>query len=184
MSVASTWSNWIDIATVVLSLGAVATAYFSWKLGEKSLAAQEKHSRLSLRPIPYVALADYESFLRVKFVNDGAGPYIIKSIQVARGNEFKSDLISWMNSPPDGLFWSVFTSNFQDRGVLPNNEVILLELQGDENDPTFVTFRDECRLRLSQLRVILEYTDIYGDAFPKQFRNLDWFARDKGTRRK
>ena len=181
MSEASTWSSWVDLATVVLSVCAVATAYFSWKLSEKSLAAQEKHNRLSLRPIPYIALADYEHLLRVKCVNDGAGPYIIKSVQVARGNDVRSDVISWMESPPDGIFWSSFTSNFLNRGVLPNNEVILLELEGDPKQPDFVKFRDDCRLGLSKLRIILEYTDIYEDTFPKHFRALDWFARKKST---
>ena len=178
------WSNVIDVATIVLSLGAVATAYFSWRIGKESLVAQERHNRRSLRPIPYIALADYEHYLRVNLVNDGAGPYIVKSLKVEKDNICKNDVISWMDSPPDDIFWSNFTSQFFDRGVLPNNHITLLELRGDPSDSQFVEFRDKCRLSLSKLRVTLKYTDIYDEALPEIIREFDWFARDKGTRRK
>lgn len=179
----SNWSVIVDVATILTGLGATATAYFSWKLSQKALQIQERHNRLTLRPIPFLAFADYEETLRVKFRNEGAGPYIVKSLRVCRGNECKKDLIAWMDTPPEGIYWYGFTSIFEGRAVLPNNELILLELRGNIDSPNFARFRDSCRDKLSSLRVLLEYTDIYGSTFELYLRSLDWFARDKGTRK-
>ena len=164
-------------------VGATLTALFSWRLGKKALELQDEHNKMTLKPIPAVALADYEGQLRVKFVNDGAGPFIIKSVQVCRFNEMKNDLISWMPEPPGDLYWSNFTSFFEKRAFLPNNEIILLDLQGDPDDSDFAEFRDRCRILLGKMRVILEYTDLYGKTYPKYLRELDWFERNKGTRK-
>ena len=183
VATSTAWAAILDIATILTGVGATVTAFYSLRLSGKALSVQDNHNKLSLKPIPYVAMADYEHFIRVKFVNDGAGPFIIKSIQVCLNNDVYSDLISWMPYPPDGISWTSFTSNFKERALLPNNDIILLELTGDPTNTVFCAFRDVCREKLSLLRIILEYTDIYGQTFPKYHHELAWFGRDKGTRK-
>jgi hypothetical protein len=180
---ASWWSSIIDIATLLTGAGATLTAYFSWKISRRALTVQDHHNRLTQRPYPFLALADYEEKLRVKFVNDGSGPFIIKRVRVCRGNECKNDLLAWMEAPPEGIFWKSYTSMFEGRALLPNNEIILLELEGKPSDINFVQFRDQCRERLRHLRVLLEYTDSYGQKYDLYTRDLEWFGRDKGTRK-
>ena len=178
----SWFSTAADLASAMTGVVALWVAYKSIKISSKSLEIQERHNQLTLKPIPFVSLADYEDMIRVKFTNDGAGPFIIKRVSVCLGNDSKNDLISWMDSPPEGIFWSSFTSLFQERALLPNNDIILLELNGDSGDRNFIKFRDDCRRKMSRLRIILEYTDIYNCKFKPYHRSLDWFARDKGTR--
>lgn len=176
-------SLYVDIATIVTGIAATVTAFVSLHLSRKALVVQETHNKLSMRPIPFLALADYENTLRVRFLNDGAGPFIVIKVEVFSGSICKNDLISWMDTPPKGLHWSNFTSLLKGRAVLPNNELFLLELKGDDQDPNFANFRDQCRDLLANLTVKLTYTDSYNTNFPTYERSLDWFAREKGTRK-
>src|SRR5690349_8246791 len=62
------------IASAVAAIVAVKIAHRSVELSDKTLTAQETHNRLSVKPIPFVALADYPHMLRVKIANYGSGP--------------------------------------------------------------------------------------------------------------
>jgi hypothetical protein len=170
------------IASAIAAVIAVRVAYRSVELSDKALAAQEKHNRLALKPIPFVALADFEHQLRIKVVNDGAGPLVVRKITVSNDFGQKADVISWMPPLPPGLCWSSFSILRAGRAILPNNGVILLQLDGDPGDEAFVVFRNVCRRVLAGLTVQVEYTDIYEGDFEAFERSMDWFARTKGTR--
>ena len=174
----------VDFATLVTGVGAVLTAYYSWQLSKKALAIQDKHNKLSLTPYPFVTFSDYEDRIGVKFINDGNGAFLVKRIWVCRGNDVKSDILSWMPKPPQGLSWTDFTSAFEGRALRPESELILLSLKGDPDDYNFMAFRDICRHRLSKLTVYLEYTDLYKQSYPIYSRSLKWFSRDHGTYKK
>ena len=180
-----------DLASAVTAAVALWIAYRSIRLNsrsvetqERSLAAQEQHNRLSVKPVPFLAMADYEHLIRAKVINNGAGPLMVKSVRVIGAGKSETDVISWMPALPEGIFWTSFTSLLEDRGVLPGHELILINLEGDPDDPRFATFRDQCRHVLSELHVFVEYTDIYGTMFEPYQRKMNWFARDKGTRSK
>lgn len=173
------WPLVADFATVFVGIGALLTAYWSFKLSTNALDTQTRHNRLTQQPYPYLAVGDYEERLFVKFVNDGVGPFIIKSVQVCMANECKNDLISWMEPPPEGIAWVDFVSTFVGRALRPGSEIVLLALEGNPGESDFIEFRDDCRRRLSRLTVHLDYTDSYEHEYPTYHRVLEWFGRDK-----
>ena len=144
----------------------------------RGLALQQRHNELSVLPVPFIALADYENLLRVKIRNDGLGPLIVKGLKFHNKNqngEF-SDLVSYMPTLPSSLSWSNFSSGYI-RSIRPGDELILLELQEDSFSLDFAAFRDACRQRLKFMQVELDYTDVYGLQFVAATRDLEWSGR-------
>ena len=105
-------------------------------------------------------------------------PLIVKKFTASDGKCEKSDILSWMQKPPDEMCWSDFHSDFYNLCISPNQEVIIIELEGDENDQKFSSFRDEVRRCLSELTLTVEYRDIYNREMPLAKRNLKWFSRN------
>jgi hypothetical protein len=166
-----------SLANVAVAFLALVIAVISIFVSRAALRGQLHHNKLSVRPIPFIACADYTNCLRVKVTNNGVGPLVLKGISVSDGKTSKADLISWMPSLPPRLKWSNFTSAFSGRAFAPGEELILVELCGVETDADFTEFRHKCRRRLKNLTVTVEYTDVYGDTFDPCTRLLDWFDR-------
>jgi hypothetical protein len=163
------------VANVIIATVAVLIATLSIMVSWKALGHQVRHNKLSARPIPFLSLANYQDRLRVRIVNDGIGPLIIKRLTISDGDRSETDLISWMPALPAGRSWSTFMSRLENRSILPGTDLILLQLDGDVADETFAKFRDETRRVLQRLEGTIEYTDIYGDDFAPYLRKMDWF---------
>ena len=164
-----------DSANAVIALVAVLVATLSIIVSWRALRHQVRHNKLSARPIPFLSLSNFQNQLRVRIVNDGIGPLIVKRVTISDGSRSEADVIAWMPRPPAGIAWSTYTRRLEDRSILPGTHLTLLQLDGDLSDAAFVDFRDECRRVLQTLEGVIEYTDIYGDAFPPYARKLDWF---------
>lgn len=169
------------VASAVIALAALIVSGVSLYIGLRALALQRKHNVLSVKPLPEVSKADFENLLIVKINNNGPGPLIIKSVAVKDGSHTKESLIEWMPSLPTGMFWETFTERLNDRSVPPGGEIIVLQLGGDQSDTAFQEVRDDCRVALSRLKVLVEYTDIYGSNMPAYEKSLDWFGRHVAT---
>jgi hypothetical protein len=167
------------VANVLVAALALMVAGTSIICSIKSFSVQKKHNKLSVKPIPFIAVADYENAIWVKLVNNGSGPLIVNSTRVDGLDQSTESLIKQMPKLPLGLAWTSFTSGMKNRSVLPGNELFFIHLVGDPNDCVFATFRNECRLVISELTITIEYTDIYSDPFEPCSRELKWFARKK-----
>jgi hypothetical protein len=170
------------VANVVVAAIALFVAAISIFLSWHTLLIQKRHNRLSVRPLPFIAVADYEDRLWVKLVNNGSGPLIVKSTNVTGANERNEDIISFMPRMLPNLAWKTFTSGMKDRSIMPGKELFFIDLEGNPLDPEYIAFRDRCREELSALSVTISYTDIYGDKFEPANRQLDWFARNKSKK--
>jgi hypothetical protein len=164
------------VAVVALGTGAAAL-FVSWD----SLRKQHKHNRLSVKPIPFIALADRDDEIRVKLVNYGSGPLIIREVAVFDKTKSLPTLIEWMPPKPASLEWSNLTSATAGRSILPSHEVFLLHLEGGRRDAVFVEFRSACRKQMKKLTVRCVYTDIYGQEFEPYERKLLLFGRPKSA---
>jgi hypothetical protein len=162
------------IVAAVALLVAALSIFFSWK----SLASQTKHNKLSVKPLPFIAVADYEDRLLVKLVNNGSGPLIVKSTTVHGSGQHTESLIGQMPRMPPSLAWKTFTSGMRDRSILPGDELFFVDLVGNPSDPIFRNFRDDCRRAMASLTVTITYSDIYSDKFDPISRKLNWFARN------
>jgi hypothetical protein len=165
------------VANVLVAAIALLVAAFSIYLSFHTFRAQKTHNKLSVKPLPFIAVADYEDRLWVKLVNNGSGPLVVRSTEISGLNEKTTGLIERMPPMPNSLAWKSFTSGMVDRSILPTHELFFIDLSGDPSNPTYVSYRNKCRAKLACLTVSIEYTDIYGDKFEPVRRTLDWFAR-------
>lgn len=175
---ADTVATTTAIANVVIAAAALLVAGVSIWFTNRGIQKQSEHNRLSVVPIPFIALADFENHLRVRVRNDGTGPMIVRKVSARRahGAAEHDDLVSYMPELPPGLSWTNFSSG--EVGSIPvGGDAILLELKVDQSKTVEAEFRDSCRQALSGLEIVVEYTDVYQSEFPPKTRCLDWFSR-------
>ena len=166
------------IANVVIAAAALIVAVISIRFTNAGIKSQSEHNVLSVRPIPFIALADFENHIRVRIRNDGTGPMIVRKVNVGEIGKapLHEEIVAYMPVLPANMSWANFSSG--EVGSVPvGGEVILLELLIDDADPLQAAARDGCRKALSALEISVAYTDIYNTEFPTKGRLLDWFGR-------
>jgi hypothetical protein len=173
--VSNNLSVYADIASVVIAFLAFVVACVSIFVSRNPLHQQERHNVLSVKPIPFISFANYENLIRAKLINQGLGPLILKRIEVTDGKICANDVISFMPPLPAGLFWSTFTSAFENRAMLPGSEIIFLEFRCSFEEAE-IQFRDECRSILAKLTITCFYEDIYGHKGKPCSRSGEWFS--------
>ena len=167
------------ISSVFVAAAALLLSAISVFLSLAALKHQRTYSRLTVRPLGYVMLGDYEDHLFVKLRNNGTGPMIVKKIIVVGASNPSEPLINAMPSLPPKVSWTTFVEECEDRSVPAGGELVLVELSAESSasQGQFTLFRDKVRMALSPLTVQAEYTDIYGTSRPKVSRELAFFRR-------
>lgn len=166
------------LAGVIIAFCALFVAYFANRTANKSLALQQKHNVLSLKPIPEVTVADYEDSLRVKLRNNGMGTLIITAARFESGTENRETLIDLMPALPKSRPWTHFTADLVGRTLQPSKFLPLVELTRFEGEENFENIRDEVRCKLRDIEIIVEYTDVYGTKYDSYTKELSWFGRN------
>lgn len=166
-----------EVAAALVAICALLTSAASLVLAAYALRSQRTHNRKSVAPFGEIALLDYENRIKVSLKNAGAGPLVVTKFRAFNGNRDLGDLISWMPDLPDGVTWTTFTGDLADRCLSPNEERVVLQLDGNPSNPTYSSFRDHVRRILSTLKVEVSYRDIYGATHSPRSRSLDWFGR-------
>jgi hypothetical protein len=164
-------SDYADVASVVIAVAAI------W-ISVRATNWQKVHNEMSVAPLPYVFLGDYNNKIYVKLTNSGIGPLIVKSISVKNCEKTDNNLLSFMPNLPNGLFWTNYVMEFKDRPIPPRDDITLLQFDCDLENAPETEFRDQCRRILASLTVSCDYTDMYGKKFPTYSRKLTWFSRD------
>lgn len=167
------------IASAVIATVAVVLSLISIYVSLSSLKHQREHNRMSVRPLAYVALGDYEGQLFVKIWNNGTGPMIIKSITVAGSPQPLLPLIRSMPKLLPNVDWTNFVEDFSGRSIPVSSSLELLNLSCDSSSCSeqFTLSRDEVRVALGKLTILVEYTDIYETKLPICSRSLEFFHR-------
>ena len=184
-------SAWLDLISsnrdsanvfaAVASAAATALAFLAscaalW-VSLSTLRHQRKHDALSLRPLPEVTVADYETQLRVTLRNNGSGPLLLTRLVTGNGKEVRDQVLAWMPDLPDDMSWANFAGNVDGRSIAPDRSIVLLDLVGEAGDSTFAAIRDDVRAALRELTVNVEYTDVYNNVLPPHRKALAWFGR-------
>jgi hypothetical protein len=169
-----------DLANALATIASTLIAVIAFAVSLWSLGLQRHHNVLSLRPLPWIDVDDYEDSLSVTMKNHGPGPLIITEIAVTSGAEAKGSIIDWMPDLPEGAFWTTFVGSVdQPRSLPPAGELCLLKFDGNHDEDSFVRMRDDCRMRLASLTVRVHYTDVYGSRLSPTTRELSWFGRER-----
>ncbi|HKV94621.1 MAG TPA: hypothetical protein VJW20_18900 [Candidatus Angelobacter sp.] len=163
----------LDHAPVVSAFVAVLSLVFT----ASALYIQRAHFRRSVRPIASIPVADYEDRVGVMLKNKGIGPLHVLQFQATDGKKTENNLISWMPKLPAGISWETFYEDLDGLWIQPGEKVIVLQLAGDVDSPSFSQGRDLCRKALAKLTISIEYEDIYEKRMPTSKRDLAWFGR-------
>jgi hypothetical protein len=158
-------------------LMSVLSVFFTWR----SLKHQRTHNSLSVRPLPYITVGDYEDNIYVKIRNNGTGPLIVQSLTVSGANDPTAPLVTNMPSLLTGVAWTNFVGATEGRSIPVGGELVLLELSDPSLGGRFQLSRDMVRAALGKLSLSLNYTDIYGSKLPPCSRDLKWFHRTLST---
>lgn len=166
-----------DKVTAIIAVLAFFVSGLSLFLTFRSISLQKKHNQLSVRPICWLALRDYENELRVEIQNSGTGPMIIQRLEVSKKGEddVKGNVIDWLRTDAE---WNTFISVFENRGLAAGSRLPILIYDGDHEDADFADKRDSVREELSQLNVRIFFTDIYNSKLKEFSRDLKWFQRN------
>jgi hypothetical protein len=169
------------LASAAIGLAALVVSVVAIVIARRTLHHQQAHNVLSVRPIPMLATADYEECVSVSLRNHGVGPMLIKTMHVSEGDTQQAYVRQFMPALPKDLAWSTYAGELRDVSLPAGEQVILLELKGQEDDPAYSAFRDQCRAALGRLAVTVEYTDVYGSSFPPYRDLLTWYARARSA---
>lgn len=175
-----------DVANAVAAMGSAVLAgvacilsFISLYVARAALRHQREHNRLSVRPLAYIMIGDYENQLFVKLRNNGTGPMIVKSLSIIGAQNEAEPLINAMPDLHPKVSWTNFVEECSGRSIPPGGELVLLDLSSESSSSPgqFRLSRDKVRLALGKLEVRAEYTDIYGTKLPASSRSLKWFHR-------
>jgi hypothetical protein len=164
-------SDAIAASALFVSVVALATSiYFSW--------CARVHNRKSVMPIPFVLQPDHENRIAVIVQNKGTGPLILKKAHAVSSIDGRSGhLIDFRPAMPAGITFSNFNKIEQIRAILPGDDVVLIDLPVDLDNPVAVKYRDDLRRVLGYMTIELTYTDVYDTRFPVYAIKLKWFHR-------
>jgi hypothetical protein len=172
-SLAAVMSAVTALLAFIVSIAAVSVA-------RATLKHQRAHNILTFRPFPTISFGDYEDKLVVWLENHGAGPMIIRTMRATRGPQVCSALIELMPKLLHGITWTKFVGSIDGRAIVPNDDLTLIQLDGDPKDLAFVEARDAIREALAHVYIAVEYTDMYESKTSTVSRSLDWFGRNVG----
>jgi hypothetical protein len=168
-----------NTANALAAIGSALAAFLAVVVSTITLGHQRKHDRLTVRPLAYIMVGDYDDRVYVKVANNGTGPMIIKSITV---NDKPRPLYQALSDIlPEGIYWTNYTADYADRSVRAGGQVVLVDLDSGSNTHVspekFGEARDLVRRALGNITVRVKYTDIYNKNQPIAERKLDWFHR-------
>lgn len=137
------------------------------------------------QPFADIRCSDYENLIKVFVQNLGIGPLLIDQIDMFLINQPENkvkNLIELMPKCPEGVLWKYFTIKGLPPIIHERSYARLLELEGDIDNEIFKKFRDEVRSRLSEVRIELNYSDIYRNKKePITIDLKEWFGRHTAT---
>lgn len=171
------------IGSAVLAAVACVISFVSLYVAHRTAKHQERHDRMSVRPLTYIAVGDYENRVYVKIQNNGVGPLIVKRVTIEGAAEPSRPLIHAMPELPPKAAWTTFVEEISGRSVPPGGELFLIDLEvsSSASHAYFTLARDKVRVALGRLTVKVEHTDVYDQQLPVAVRKLDWFHRHNAS---
>lgn len=156
----------IALCALLVSVASILIGYFSLKI-------QQKHNRLSVRPIGKIHFITTDDSIKIEIRNDGTGPMLCSNLKVY-DNEFNiknnlRDAISILQEKNDWLKIST-SSQF---AIGAGEQKTLLEISTDYVIPKFQDYYDQVLVSLKKVTLELEYRDIY-DQYIGTLKRKNW----------
>jgi hypothetical protein len=153
---------------VATSVGATLVAFIALVTSVIALFIQRRHYRLSLKPIGFIKIGNYEDDIYVKIINFGTGPLIIEKLVIEYETQKYNTLISLVKDKIDISVYRDFVEKIDGRTIPSNGEIVLLRFQDQDSDLNTTNLRSV----LSKTIITIEYRDIYGKKMQPYKRDL------------
>lgn len=144
-----------------------------------NIVAQNNVQRQEMlqQPLVFIRCLDYEDKISVMLQNKGLGPLIITDYKLEEIDNPEKKYTSMYEclEELEGKYDN-YTGNQNGLVLSANEERNLLELTA--TNPDFLNLKAKLRDRLSQLKFVVAYTDIYNNEMRVYTRELDWYGRD------
>jgi hypothetical protein len=167
------------ISSASIALAAVILSIVSIWIARSTLKSQQAHNKLSVRPLAYIMIGDYEGRIFVKVCNHGTGPMIINSVTVIGATEPSKPLIQSMPLLGPKIAWTNFVENCSGRSVPVGGEIDLLDFTFQKGfcESEYQRASSQIRRILGDFEICVKFTDIYGSDLPLSQRSLKFFHR-------
>jgi hypothetical protein len=165
------------VGNAVVAALALVVAGLSIYFTAMGLSLQRKHNRLSVRPIPFIALSQHDG-IAIVLENHGLGPFKIDLFEIARSGVVLKNIVEILpENPPVGVTVT-YTTGMWAR-TLPTTEKIeivrvLITHVSDES----IDYLNQCRSNLEDTEIKIGYSDMYNDAFEQYQKDLDWLCKN------
>jgi hypothetical protein len=157
----------LTISRITLKIS-ISVSIITIILGVLSLAFQRSHNRKSVMPYCNIIKRNYENLIEIAIVNSGLGPMIIKHIDTKDINDKCKKLNNTypIDVVPHDIPYDTFLRGLENTTIASSEEKILLKYipraYGDEYSVK------QIRDALSQKKLIIKYSDIYGQKITKE----------------
>lgn len=169
----------MDTTEIIIAVSAIFISVISLISSIVFNKKAQQHNIKSVLPIPYFDRTDFEEHIHIKIYNKGTGPLIAKELKFILENGQTGYIIDLIPKPPAGFFFSnfsKFTEN-QTRTIPPGESNDLIVIDFNNNEISHIEYREKLREFLKDLKIYLDYSDIYDSKFERYVVDCSWYGR-------
>lgn len=162
----------ISVLAVFISFISAIVSFFTFR-------SQQVHNVKMIKPILQVGQWDYENRLLIDLRNNGLGPAQVDKIRVInKQGKDRNSIFHWLpNKLPHGLNYSNYLTVHEKFILEQNANRELIEIRINLEDKKQVKYREKLRKNISELTIIINYSDVYGNKMPQLKLNFWMFSR-------
>ena len=135
--------------------------YSSLLIGYFSLKSQQKHNRLSVKPIGKISFITFDDSLEIRIRNDGTGPMLVSNIKVYENeSDIKSNLRDVLPILQKKNIWTEINMGSQFT-IGAGEQKVLLKISSERKTREFRDYLSQTLAALKNITLELEYRDIY-----------------------
>jgi hypothetical protein len=156
----------IALCALFVSVTSILLGYFAFK-------SQQKHNRLSVKPIGKIHLNTINK-VSISIRNDGTGPMICSKVKVYQNESAITtnfrDAIPMLQNSKYTVHYFGARSKF---AIRPGDYITILDVYSDEITSEYLQYRKEVLAEIEKFTLELEYHDIY-DQHIETLRRDTW----------
>ena len=163
-----------DNAEIIIALCALIVSIYSIRLGYITLKEQQKHNRLSVKPIGKISFITSKAQIRIEIRNDGIGPMLCNNFKVYDNKsgiekENLNEAINILKNSGFGV--SVYLGT--QFTIFPGEQKTILIITGEKENQAFLEYREKVLQQIKKISLEFEYSDIYNQPIAK-IRRSHW----------
>jgi hypothetical protein len=162
------------VASVTIAGLALVIAFASIIIGRSTLKNQIRHDKLSVKPVPFVALSK-ERGISAEIQNHGFGPFRINEFRIVRDGAELGNIVEILPEHPPQDVEVIFTTGMFERTIAANQSVTLFSVTIGRSHEA-LSYLNQCKMNLQNAELIIGYTDIYDDRFDPHRKSFDWLS--------